>query len=148
MNPQFLHEKPPNSASSNGQIFSIGDREKIADAVLSKNSDAELTPPSPLPSVDRIVMRRTDSLNPHPSLADRGLLPSIERLQQLEKHPHALFKDPLLITKGSIIVDGHARWLSARHLQVMTLPCIECDLSEQEALERILQTQRHTQWPR
>lgn len=105
-----------------------------------------LSPDASADEVDQIVMMRTDSLKPHPSMAKLKTMPPIARLQQLEKLPEVTFKDPLEITRDCVIIDGHARWLSARHLKRTTLPCIIRDLTEQEALQRILRTHRHTQW--
>jgi len=51
-----------------------------------------------------------------------------------------------LITRENLIVDGYARWLIARRQQRATLLCIECPLTEQEALQRILQTHHRQEW--
>src|ERR1019366_10568679 len=87
-----------------------------------------------------------DALNPHPSLLKHDLMPTNERLLALEKLGEALFEQPLLITKQNLIVDGYARWLIARRQQRAMLLCFECQLTEQEALQRILQTHRRPEW--
>jgi hypothetical protein len=96
---------------------------------------AELTP-----------RRRTEELRPHPSVARHNYLPKVARLQAIERIPDATFVEPLLITPDGVIIDGHARWLSAQHHRVAELPCIVLDLTEEEALQRILQTHRRTEW--
>jgi hypothetical protein len=93
-----------------------------------------------------MVMRSWDALKPHPSLFKHGLMPTNERLLALEKLGEALFEQPLLITKENLIVDGYARWLIARRQQRAMLRCFECQLTEQEALQRILQTHRRPEW--
>jgi hypothetical protein len=98
------------------------------------------------PAAHAMVKRRTDTLKPHPSLAKHNYLPKIARLQEIERIPDATFVEPLVITVDGVIIDGHARWLSARHFHVAILPCIVVDLTEAEALQRILQTHRRTQW--
>ena len=109
-----------------------------ANPVASPDAEAD--------AVDGVVKRRTDSLKPHPSLARRNFLPRIERLREIERLPDATFIEPLLITSEGLIIDGHARWLSAQHLRVTELPCIVIELTVQEALQRILQTHHRTQW--
>jgi len=97
-------------------------------------------------AVPRMVMRRTDALKPHPSLLKQDLSPTNERLLALEKHGDAIFEQPLLITQENLIVDGYARWRIARQKQRNTLLCQVCQLTEQEALQRILQTHRRPEW--
>jgi hypothetical protein len=93
-----------------------------------------------------MVMRRTDALKPHPSLLKQDLWPTKERLLALEKLGKAIFEQPLLITHENVIVDGYARWQIARHQQRDTLLCQVCQLTEQEALQRILQTHHRPEW--
>jgi hypothetical protein len=94
----------------------------------------------------QMVMRGTDTLKPHPSLLKQNLWPTNERLLKLAKYGNALFEQLLLITNEGLIVDGHARWLIARRQQRATMLCQMCQLTEQEALQRILQTQRRPEW--
>jgi hypothetical protein len=94
----------------------------------------------------RLAMRSTDTLKPHPSLLKLNLRPTEERLLALEKLSEAIFEQPLLITRENLIVDGYAHWLIARRQQRATLLCIECPLTEEEALQRILQTHRCQEW--
>ncbi len=97
-------------------------------------------------AVPRMVMRRTDALKPHPSLLKQDLSPTNERLLALEKLGAAIFEQPLLITQENLIVDGYARWRIAHRQQRDTLLCQVCQLTEQEALQRILQTNRRPEW--
>jgi hypothetical protein len=97
-------------------------------------------------AVPRMVMRRTDALKPHPSLLKHDRSPTNERLLALEKLGEAIFEQPLLITQENLIVDGYARWRIARQKQRDTMLCQVCQLTEQEALQRILQTHRRPEW--
>jgi hypothetical protein len=97
-------------------------------------------------AVPCMVMRKTDDLKPHPSLLKQNLSPTNERLLALEKLGEAIFEQPLLITQENLIVDGYARWRIARQQQRETMLCQVCQLTEQEALQRILQSQRRPEW--
>jgi hypothetical protein len=94
----------------------------------------------------RMAMRSTDTLKPHPSLLKQKLQPAIERHLALEKLGEVIFEQPLLITQDNLIVDGYARWLIACRQQRATMLCQVCQLTEQEALQRILQTHRRPEW--
>jgi len=98
------------------------------------------------PDAVRMELRRTDALKPHSSLLKQGLSPTNERLLALEKLGAAIFEQPLFITQENVIVDGYARWRIAHRQQRDTLMCQVCQLTEQEALQRILQTHRRPEW--
>jgi hypothetical protein len=107
-------------------------------AAASPNASGEAVP--------RLEMRRTDALKPHPSLLKHDRWPTIERLLALEKIGEAIFEQPLLITQENLIVDGNARWRIARRQQRETLLCQVCHLTEQEALQRMLQNHCRPDW--
>jgi len=52
------------------------------------------------------------------------------------------FTQPLIITRERFLVDGYGCWELARRQKRPTLPCIEYDLDEREALRWLIQTQR------
>jgi len=56
-------------------------------------------------------------------------------------------REPLVITRDRIVIDGYARLELARRQGRMTLPCIEYELTEQEALHRLLQRLRQSNGP-
>ncbi len=93
-----------------------------------------------------LEMRPTESLKPHPSLLKQNLQPTAERILALERVGGSIFEQPLLITDENLIVDGYARWLIAKRTQRSTILCQPCQLTEQEALQRILQTHRRPEW--
>ena len=51
-------------------------------------------------------------------------------------------REPLLTTTAGTILDGHARWQVALDRQQPTLPCIEYDLTEEEALQFVIERHR------
>jgi hypothetical protein len=97
-------------------------------------------------AVPRLVMRRTDDLKPHPSLFNHGLSPTNERLLALDKLGETIFEQPLLITQENLIVDGYARWRVAHQHKRGTVLCQVLQLTEQEALQRILQNHCRPEW--
>jgi hypothetical protein len=54
------------------------------------------------------------------------------------------FLEPLVITKDRTILDGYARAELARLRGRATLPCIECELTESEALRWLLEKHRRS----
>ena len=52
------------------------------------------------------------------------------------------FRDPLVITRNGTLIDGYARIQLARLQGKITLPCIEYEMTEEEALHWILQRHR------
>ena len=97
-------------------------------------------------AVPHMEMRRTDDLKPHPSLLKQGLSPTNERLLPLGKLGETIFEQPLLITLENLIVDGYARWRIARQRERDTVLCQVLQLTEQEALQRILQNHCRPDW--
>jgi hypothetical protein len=145
MNPQRIEQKTPGAAHPG--------KTRLQAMPSEPNTQQSLfASPTGVPSeagdeaADRMAMRRTDTLKPHPSLLKQNLQPTEERLLALEKSGEAIFEQPLLITKDNLIVDGHARWLIAQRRQRATILCQVCQLTEQEALQRILQTHRRPEW--
>ena len=97
-------------------------------------------------AIGRLVMRSTASLRLHPEIAKLGLGPTNERILELEKHGNAIFEQPHIITQDNVIIDGHARWRIASQQKRETLLCFEIQLSQQEALQRILENHSRTDW--
>lgn len=92
------------------------------------------------------VMRETASLFPHPLISKLQLEPRAEHILKLEAIGASLFDRPLFITREGIIVDGHARWMAAKKLGREKVPCLEFDLSPEDALERILSEVPKPSW--
>ena len=81
---------------------------------------------------------RLGELRPHPSYVRLGLTVPAFRLSALAEEGELTFREPLVITREHIIIDGYARWELARRKGRATLPCLEYDLSEEDALRWLL----------
>jgi ParB-like chromosome segregation protein Spo0J len=92
----------------------------------------------------RLIDCRIDELRLHPGYARHHLSVPAARLSRLAEHGDLAFRDPLWITQSRIILDGHARYQLASSRGRETLPCIEHNLAEEDALLWIIQKhQRH-----
>jgi hypothetical protein len=89
-----------------------------------------------------LVRCRVDQLRPHPAYASLDIAISAPELSALTERGDTAFQEPLLITREYIVVDGYDRWELAKRQGRPTLPCIEYDVSEQEALVWLLQKLR------
>jgi hypothetical protein len=79
-------------------------------------------------------------LRPHPSYARHSLSVQAFKLAALADLGDLAFQYPLIITRDRLIIDGYGRWELAKQKGLLTLPCVECDLSEEQALEWLCQT--------
>jgi len=52
------------------------------------------------------------------------------------------FREPIVITRNGIIIDGYARWELARRQGRQTILCLEHDLTDEEALRWLIQSHR------
>jgi hypothetical protein len=89
-----------------------------------------------------LVTYSVDQLRPHPAYASSGIAVSAPELSALIGRGDVAFQEPLLITSQRIVVDGYARWELAKQQRRPTLPCMEYNLSEEEALVWLLQKLR------
>jgi hypothetical protein len=83
--------------------------------------------------------RLVDNLHPHPAYARHHLGVSASKLSALVQVGDLAFREPIVISRTGTIIDGHARWELARRQGRSTLPCIEYVLSEEEALQWLIQ---------
>ena len=90
----------------------------------------------------QIVTRRVDELRPHPSYIRHQLMVPAANLSAVAEQGEEAFLEPLVITRELVVIDGYARLEFARLQGRIELPCIEYDLSEEEALCRLLQRLR------
>jgi hypothetical protein len=79
-------------------------------------------------------------LCPHPSYIRHNLSVQAFQLAALVDLGDLAFQNPLIITRDRLIIDGYGRWELAKQKGLLTLPCVECDLSEEQALEWLNQT--------
>ena len=92
----------------------------------------------------RLVICHPDKLRPHPSYTRHNLAVHACQLSAVAELGDLAFREPLLITQDSIILDGFARWTLARQQDRPSLACIEYEMSEAEALQYILQKHRRS----
>ena len=53
-------------------------------------------------------------------------------------HDRTTLREPLVMTTDGTILDGHVRWQVAKDRQLSSVPCLEYDLTEAEALEVVI----------
>jgi hypothetical protein len=61
-------------------------------------------------------------------------------LSALSERGDVAFRDPIVITRDRIVIDGYARLELAKRKGIPTLNCIEVDLTPEEALEQLIRT--------
>jgi hypothetical protein len=93
---------------------------------------------------DKLLTCRVDELRPHPSYARHHIAIPTFQLSPLVELGDIVFREPLLITQDRTILDGYARWKMALQRGRLTLPCIEYDLPEEEALYWLLWKHRRS----
>jgi transcriptional regulator with XRE-family HTH domain len=86
----------------------------------------------------RIVPRRVGDLRPHPSYARLGIKVPASRLNALLEMGEDAFLFPLIVTSEGIVIDGYARLEVARLQGRTSVDCIQYNVSEEEALRRLL----------
>ena len=95
----------------------------------------------PGPGDARLRHRPTTTLRPHPTYqAWCGPIAAI-RVRRVAQQRGPI-REPLLTTTAGTILDGHARWQVARDRQQPTLPCLEYDVTNEEALQVLIQQHR------
>jgi hypothetical protein len=92
----------------------------------------------------RLLTCHADELRPHPSYVRHNLAVHACQLSAIAELGPLAFREPLVITQDHLILDGFARWTLARLQGRSTLPCIEYEMSEAEALQNILQRHRRS----
>ncbi len=86
----------------------------------------------------RIILQRVSELRPHPSYARLGIKVPASRLNALLEMGEDAFLFPMIVTSSGIVIDGYARLEVARLQGRAIVECIEYDISEEEALRRLL----------
>ena len=90
----------------------------------------------------QLVTCRLNELRSHPSYIRHGLSVPASQLSSVAVLGDVAFRDPLVITRDRIVVDGYARWELARRQGREVLQCLEYELTEDEGLECLLQRHR------
>ena len=93
------------------------------------------------PLRDRLVYRPTAALRSHPVYQELCGPIAAARVRRVAQQAGAI-REPLLTTKDGTILDGHPRWHVAKERRQQSLPCIEYDVTEEEALQVVIQRHR------
>jgi hypothetical protein len=83
-------------------------------------------------------------LHAHPAYLRHHLAVPAGQLSAVADRGELAFEEPLVTTKSRTIIDGYDRWELAKYKCRPTLPCIEYDLTDDEALNRLLQTHQRS----
>ncbi len=86
----------------------------------------------------RLVTCNIADLLPHPAYVRHRLAVPAIQMSALADQGESAFREPLVITRDRIVVDGYARLELARLKNRPTLPCIEYELTEDAALGWLL----------
>lgn len=86
----------------------------------------------------RLVTCHPDELRPHPSFTRHNLAVNAWQLSAVAELGDLAFREPLSITQDHVILDGLARWELARLKKRLVLPCVEYELTEEEAIRWLL----------
>ena len=88
-----------------------------------------------------LVNRPVTSLRPLPRYLElrRPVVPRAEGSGALRLHA---MREPLLVTTSGTILDGHRRWQVAVRQRRSSLPCLEYDLTDGEALAFVVERHR------
>ena len=98
----------------------------------------------PEDGLGRLITCSVDQLHPHPSFVRHNLVPATHELSALAERGELAFREPLTITQDHSILDGYARWQLACTQGRTSLPCLQYDLSKEEALLWLLQKQQRS----
>jgi hypothetical protein len=88
----------------------------------------------------QLITRRVADLRLHPCYLRHQLTVHSSKLLALARPGDRAFQQPIVITTGGIIVDGHGRYELARQQGEPTVPCLEYELNEADALVWLLQS--------
>jgi hypothetical protein len=92
----------------------------------------------------QLVTCRVAELRPHESYVRHHLTVPAAKLSALAESVDLALIEPLVITQNHIIVDGYARAALARQLRLVTVQCLQYQLSETEALRWLIQKHRRS----
>jgi len=85
----------------------------------------------------RLIVRDTATLRPHAAYVEVVGPISATRIAEVSRQPGSS-NEPVAITQDGTIVDGHARWQAAMGQGLTNLPCLEHNLTDDEALAMLI----------
>ena len=77
-----------------------------------------------------------------PSYAHHHLSVAASQLSSLASLGRFAFREPIVVTRDGIVVDGYARWEWPAARAAETILCLEYDLTDEEALRWLIQSHR------
>ena len=89
----------------------------------------------------QLVDRPTTSLRPHPVYQELCGPLAATRGRRVSQQAGPI-REPLVITTDGTILDGHARWQVAIERAQPDVPCLELDVTEDEALQVVIERHR------
>ena len=87
---------------------------------------------------DRVVSRPVAGLRSHPVYQELCEPMMATRVRRVAQQATA-WREPLVIIPDGTILDGHARWQVAKDQGRRSLPCLERDLTEADALQVVIE---------
>jgi hypothetical protein len=93
------------------------------------------------PDAARFSYRPTATLRPHQAYDALCGPIAATRVRRVAEQ-RGRIREPLLTTSDGTILDGHARWRVAVDRHQSSLPCLEYDVTEAEALQIVIQQHR------
>jgi hypothetical protein len=90
----------------------------------------------------RIVTRLHAEVRFHPSYLRHNLSVSAGQLSVLATLGDLAFREPIVITRDGVLIDGYARWELARQQKRDTILCIEHEMTETEGLQELIRCHR------
>jgi hypothetical protein len=87
---------------------------------------------------------RLSELRQHPSFSRLRFTVPASKLSALAEQGELAFREPLLVTRERVVIDGYARWELARLTGRPTLSCVEYELTDEESLRWLLQKHRRS----
>jgi ParB-like chromosome segregation protein Spo0J len=112
--------------------------------VSSRPQPSSVDPSNIVPSTGLILVRNVKDLHPHPSCARHQLSVTTAQISALAERGDSAFAEPLVVTRQGTIIDGRARLELSKLQGRSTLPCLEYDLTDSQALEKLIQMHRRS----
>jgi hypothetical protein len=90
----------------------------------------------------RFVWLSPRALHPHPALERYGIALTTVEHNRIAQQDDAAFQEAVEITTTGTILDGYAQWKTALHAHCSQILCIEYSLTDEQAIEWLLQRHR------
>jgi len=126
-------------------VLGSGNAATKVPGVSTRASDRPSSPGVPEPESSyrdnpgQPIICRLSELRHHASYVRLRFTVPVSKLSALAEQGEQAFREPLAITRERIVIDGYARWELARLKGRLALPCIEYELTEEQAIRWLLQ---------